>query len=304
MRYSRVRRKKKQRNYARLFLLLIIVFAAIYFGSATAIGKRLSSFIAPRLKLDNLFGDLKKEDEIEDEQKDDIKKPDVVEDRGSEGDIEKVTENIKVEPISIYAIQLGAFSTKENAQILSDDIKARGAAGYILEDKYFRVLAVGYVDELDAQKVEDQLKDQDIVSQMYKISVPGVNMKVTASKEKLEDIESAYANWGKCIEGIEAIIKDLDSKTISGESANKRLRDMQGDMDIILTKIGEYKKVEDSSSILIGLEDIYIKGIEILDGLIAKGYSDEVALSSSIKHASFEIINGYREYMNKIVGEL
>src|SRR5690606_20564826 len=75
-------------------------------------------------------------------------------------EIKKITETIKVEPLTIYTIQLAAFSTEENAREFAVAIKDRGGGGYIIEDKYFRVLAVGYIGEDDINKVKTQLEEE------------------------------------------------------------------------------------------------------------------------------------------------
>ena len=55
---------------------------------------------------------------------------------------------------------------KKNARAAAAELQNKGSAGFIQNDKYFRLLAVGFVSEDDAQKVRQQLKDEGIESQI------------------------------------------------------------------------------------------------------------------------------------------
>lgn len=299
MRYSRIRRKRRQRNYARFLLIGIVLFVAVYIISAGAIGKRLSDIIAPRLSARE---DESKDSEVEkdmesqqtDEKEKDEKEPD-------EKKVKKISETIKVEPLSIFAIQMGAFSTEENANELAEEIQTRSGGGYIIKDEYYRVLAVGYMAEGDTNKVKEQLKEQNIESQVYRISCPGANMQVTASAEKIEGVKSAYSLWRAQIEDMENIVKDLDGQAITGDKAHSKIVDMRDEMEDKLSEIREYKAAEESGAILSGLENIYKEGLSTLDKLIEENYQNEVAFSSKIKYTYIEMIYIYKNYMDGIV---
>lgn len=140
MRYSRIRRKKRQRNYTRFFLIGLTLFAIIYIVSAGAIGKKLSSIIAPRLSLKEEKS--AKDDDNEDDGKSKESNPDRADgEKADEGqssgkEIEKISETVEVAPLTIFTIQLGAFATEENAKELAQEVRERGAGGYIIKDEF------------------------------------------------------------------------------------------------------------------------------------------------------------------------
>ena len=224
-----------------------------------AIGKYLSGIIASRL------GDMDEDSGLDGMDKDEIVEPKENADgskthESDNKEIKKITETIKVEPLTIYTIQLAAFSTEENAREFAVVIKDRGGGGYIIEDKYFRVLAVGYIGEDDINKVKTQLEEENIKCEIYKISCPGANMQVTASKEKVEGVNAAFSLWQTKLKDLEDVVKDVDSKNITEEAAYARLREIKLIMEETLVKLNDYKAAEGSSAILTGLEDMYKLG--------------------------------------------
>ncbi len=300
MRYSRVRRKRRQRNYARIFIIGLLLFIVLYVVSAGAIGKYLSGIIASRL------GDMDEDSGLDGMDKDEIVEPKENADgskthESDNKEIKKITETIKVEPLTIYTIQLAAFSTEENAREFAVAIKDRGGGGYIIEDKYFRVLAVGYIGEDDINKVKTQLEEENIKCEIYKISCPGANMQVTASKEKVEGVNAAFSLWQTKLKDLEDVVKDVDSKNITEEAAYARLREIKLAMEETLVKLNDYKAAEGSSAILTGLEDMYKLGVESFDGLLDGNNVNGVVFSSKIKYTYIDMVYIYKKYMEDIV---
>ena len=59
------------------------------------------------------------------------------------------SEDIALPALTCYTLQMGVFSSAENAQKQSDTLKSQGAGGYVLQDgDRYRVLAAGYALEL------------------------------------------------------------------------------------------------------------------------------------------------------------
>src|SRR5699024_9062031 len=127
-------KKKKQRNFARFFVIGLIIFIIIYVTSAGAIGKYISNIIAPKLGI----SDDTKEDELDTNPNQNEDK-DIEDKKDNDGEVKKISESIEVSPLSISAIQMGAFSTKDNANERVKEIQNGGGGGYIVEDNFFRV---------------------------------------------------------------------------------------------------------------------------------------------------------------------
>jgi len=311
MRYSRLRRSRSRRSYVSVFIVGLLLFSAFYFLSAGAVGRYISQIIGPileeghnRNETENEGGSDKsgtqvgkKEIELtlpKSQTDDELQNQELKESR--------ITESIKIEPMVYYAIQVGAFNGIENAKILAQDIKQKGGAGYIIEDEYYRVIAMAYASETDCLSVKEQLKDQGVESQIYKIASSGVNMEVTATKDKIEGIRSSFNIWKEKASLLENLIRELDTNKITGEISLNRLRDIREEMVTQRDKIGEYIKTNEGNRILVELHKLYENQINNLDQILQVNINDRLAISSNMKYNYIDMIYQFNRYIEKIIG--
>src|SRR5690606_15809638 len=131
MRYSRISKRRRQRNHARIAVLGLVLFIIIYVVSAGAIGKYLSGIIAPKLggmdedKENVSLGEKLKDDDNNIGTDNNGSKTN----KSGDKEIKKITKNIEIAPFTIYTIQMAAFSTEANAQEFASTIQSRGGAG-------------------------------------------------------------------------------------------------------------------------------------------------------------------------------
>jgi hypothetical protein len=305
MRYSRLKRKNRRR-YTSVLLLGLLLFLAVYIGSASAAGNFISRIVT------SFLGSFANTNQGEDDAS--VRVPDTqltVPDKAdetpdespNESSSQKVTEQLDIAPFNLYAIQLGAFTSKENAEVAARELQAKGGAGYILNDKYFRLLAMGYASETDAQKVKQQLEKEGIESQIYSIAVPGVNMEITASADKVSNVKSAFSLWIEKTRALEDIVKRLDTSAISVEDAKKGIEATIGAFNSTLEQLKAYSATQESNHILAGLQELYQKGIESLNGIFAGNVVNRVATSSKIKYTYIDMVYRYKQYIDTITGE-
>jgi len=307
MRYSRLRRRNRRR-YTWVLFLGLLLFLALYIGSAGAAGNFISRIITSFLDdvADTNQGQDNASVEVPDTH---LTVPDGGDGssdespNGSSDSIQKVTEQLNIDPFNLYAIQLGAFTSKENAEAAAREIQAKGAAEYILYDKYFRVLAMGYASQDDAQKVKQQLGEEGIESQIYSILVPGVNMEITASAEKVSSIKTAFSTWIDRTKALEDMVKKLDTSAISVEDAKKGIEVTIDEFDSILEQLKAYSATQESNHVLAGLQRLYQEGIESLSKIFEGNVSDRVANSSKIKYTYIDMVCRYKQYIDSITGE-
>jgi len=305
MRYSRLKRKNRRR-YTSVLLLGLLLFLAVYIGSASAAGNFISRIVT------SFLGSFANTNQGEDDAS--VRVPDTqltVPDKAdetpdespNESSSQKVTEQLDIAPFNLYAIQLGAFTSKENAEVAARELQAKGGAGYILNDKYFRLLAMGYASQADAQKVKQQLEKEGIESQIYSILVPGVNMEITASADKVSSVKSAFSMWIDRTKALEDMVKNLDTSAISVEDAKKGIEATIGAFNSTLEQLKAYSATQESNHILAGLQELYQKGIESLNGIFAGNVLDRVATSSKIKYTYIDMVYRYKQYIDSITDE-
>lgn len=301
MRYSRLKRRNRRR-YTSMILLGFLLFLAVYIGSASAAGNFISRIVT------SFLGSFTSTNQGEDDASvqapnTQLTVPNKTDKTPNEGSSQKVTEQLDIAPFNLYAIQLGAFTNKENAEVAAKELQAKGGAGYILNDKYFRLLAMGYASEADAQKVKQQLEKEGIESQIYSISAPGVNMEITASADKVNSVKSAFSLWIDKTKALEGIVKNLDTSAISVEDARKDIEAMVGAFNSTLEQLKAYSATQESNHILAGLQELYQNSIESLNGIFAENVVDRVATSSKIKYTYIDMVYKYKQYMDKITSE-
>jgi hypothetical protein len=289
MRYSRIRRQDKKRRYAVLLITIILMCSLIYIISASSLGKLLSGLILPMVNKDHKVDINKNGDD-----------PKLV--VPEEDKAEKVTETISTSGISLYCIQMGAFIDMENAQDYSQTNKRQGGAGYIVEDTYYRVLAVGFKSEEDANTVKTQLKEDDIDSQIYKISSQSISLQITATQANVDIIKSAYQVWEDNFYLLEDVFKKLDRKQIE---AIKAKDDIRGIVDTLVKEKGELESLSsnlEENQILLDLVDLFEDTIDLLNSIISENSSNDVAISTTIKYTYIELMMKYMDYINQLKG--
>ena len=299
MRYSRFRRRSTQRRYTSVIILGLLLFLGFYIASAGAAGNFISRIISPII---NAFDNDAKQDG-----NDDVSTPpdtDLTLPGGeSSKETERVTEQIDIAPMSFHAIQLGAFTDEKNARAAAAELQNKGGAGFIQNDKYFRLLAVGFVSEDDVQKVRQELKDEGIESQIYTISCPGVNMEITASADKVNSIKSAFLLWLDKVQSLEGIIRGLDTSDKSAEDAKKDIEGIITEFNSVSEQFNTYTATEESNYILAGLQDLYQKSKDSLNSVLNENTANRVAISAKIKYTYIDMIHQYKNYMDQITNE-
>lgn len=305
MRYSRIRRARNQRRYISLVIIIFLILGGIYFFTAGTMGKYISGFIAPILKSKQETDQL---DQKEPSYNEDMEltlpdsngQDDSQAANNQEEDASKTTETVKVNAMNFFGIQMGAFNSKENAQAVGDQLKAKGGAGYILDDQYSRVIAMMFLNENDAATVIQQLKNNSIEAQMYELKCPGVEMEITATGTKIEGIKSIFSLIQEKFGDIENTIKDLDNDKITIEIAINRLDQIKNEIIDKIELLNQYSATQEGNKVLSGLKNFLTVQVDNLDQIIQGSMSEKVAISSKIKYTYIDMIVKYKEYMEQI----
>ncbi|MFU0800845.1 MAG: SPOR domain-containing protein [Xylanivirga thermophila] len=305
MRYSRIKRRKRKKGYA-IFIVIIIVCAGFYIYGAGAAGNFLSKLISPIIEnRDGHKGiDVKKEKEqslvVDPHIDDESKKDGPANSEEREEKMEQKTEQIEVQPLTVSAIQIGAFSSRENAEMWAKDLRERGGAGYIIEDKYFRLMGVCFMSEADAQKVKMQLKEQNVESEIYFISYPGAKIEITASADKVDILKSAFSTWQPKLTELEDIIKQLDSDKLGSESAYSKIKAMKNGMTEKMEALDSYISMQPDNDILAGLANVYKESLKSFDDVLSEKPENKLAISAKIKYTYIDMVYRFKGYMQGI----
>ncbi|NCB31788.1 MAG: SPOR domain-containing protein, partial [Clostridia bacterium] len=166
MEYGRRRRRKAYRTSksrmgsdassgaGRAMIVLLMIAAIVYLVSASAAGTWLAEHVmAPAFEA--LASYTGKEAPIEDTPVEDVQQVSLSTDGSS------VSANIALPALDCYALQMGVFSSQDNAEKQAQALQGQGAGGYVLQDgDRYRVLAAGYAQEAEAKEVKDRLVNE------------------------------------------------------------------------------------------------------------------------------------------------
>ncbi len=298
MRYSRLKKRRKKKRYAKLFLIALLILGILYVVSAGKLGKFVSRLVSPII---NQKGNSDGTDEVSKAEPILTVPEDKLDSKGGdEKDTSKVTKNIKANSLSMFTIQMSAFTDEKNANEFAKQLQSKGGAGYVLNDEFHRVLAVGFQKEEDAKKVKEQLKADGIESHVYPISSSGADMKITAVKANIDAIQSAYGMWEEKYVALEKVIRDLDSDVIPAADACGQMEKIKKEMVRKRDELKAMNAKQDNNAVLSGLVSLYESGIKSFDGILSQNSSDKVAISSKIKYTHIEMVMRYKEYMAQI----
>lgn len=293
MRYSRIKKNQSKKRYASLLLVILLGLIILYIAFAGTLGKFVSNWISPLFRGEN-------ETEVPGNNLDDpiLTLPEGT--PNSVSDLEKINDSLKLNALTMYTVQIGAFSDENNAKSCANELKTMGGAGYILHDDFYRVMAVGFQSEGDSKKVKSQLETSGVESHIYKLATAGADMNITATKENVAAIRSAYEIWEEQYLSLEQLIIDLDSGVISSVDAYNRVKEIKTDMEGKLGRLREMNANQNNNNILDGLVILYENACQSFDKILSQNSSEKVAISAEIKYTYIELIMQYKTYMEQI----
>lgn len=120
--------------------------------------------------------------------------------------------------LTLYMIQMGVYSTQENAAEQATALKQMGAAGYICSDNgSYRVIAAAYKTREEAQNVSDRLNGEGYSNTLYNVSYNGAELLITASDDMLSKLKTAFDQIDELLDSIDRASLDFDAENRSVE---------------------------------------------------------------------------------------
>ena len=150
----------------------------------------------------------------------------LAQDAGGAASGEKQQGEIHMESRSFYALQLGAFSSEQNAQTEGRAVQQRAAGGYVYNDGvHYRVLAAVYNGRETAKTVKAQLMEQNSLdSSIYQIDVPAVALRVTAGEEQLAAVQTGFERMSTVCDELLKLCEQFDKEEKTIEAVQESLR--------------------------------------------------------------------------------
>jgi hypothetical protein len=202
-----------------------------------------------------------------------------------------------------YTIQFGAYSTAEAAEQQAGLYTARGAAGYILQDDRFRVLAATYATREDAETIQARLRaTQGIESYIYRLSTEEVELSVTAAEAQIQALRDGFAAVRAAIEEMGRLSTELDRQSIDGgtvilgaQEARQTVQNARRALEEVLGSSG--------SEVVAGLRALLQNADSGLETICAQNAQESVRITSKIKYHQIDLLWRYVQYIRGITAQ-
>lgn len=210
----------------------------------------------------------------------------------------KLTSRLSLPALNSYMLQMGVYSQRANADAQAEQLRARGAGGYVIEDGgRYRVIASAYADRTSLDSVREQLKTEDIETAIYEVAVGGAAFNVTAEQSKLDAIEQGFSALSELREELYSLALEYDRQKLTPAAGRARAAEIYSKLDAAHETLLAQSA---SGDVIDAVSQCYIDTLSSLNGL--SGYETEsyVDFSSKIKYTQIEATQLYAALMQKL----
>ena len=216
-----------------------------------------------------------------------------------------VSEEILFPAMPIYAIQLGAFSSADNAHAEAQRFAARGAAGYLYPDgNVSRVLASAYRTRAEADDVREQLLTMQGV-ECYVLDLfadaGDVTLRVTAPPERVAAIQDALGGWRDTLGRLESLGARVDAAQAMPEETRKELRSLADQLESNRAAMADGVSVDGNPAIA-EMDALLRSTAESLSLTANQMNASAMEISSEIKYTYVHTLIRYGQALRAISG--
>ena len=137
-----------------------------------------------------------------------------------------------------FALQLGAFDNEESAQLMGEQYRNRGAAGYLWQDERYRVLAAIYASETDARNVRQQISQQhEVDSYLFRVFLHPVEVSLHGMRGQIEIIQAGFTHAADMIASLQEICVLSDRSELTREEQLQRLTALNDQLQLVKLRL-------------------------------------------------------------------
>ncbi|GEM_PF-2292134 len=279
-------------------LTIMVLFALIYFIFAGVTGKWIYNYIASPVF--NYFG-------IGTSTQEPVQTNAIQGFSGTSAtaspstDTAKVEKTITISGYTDYMIQMGAYSTQENASTDATTLKGRGAAGYIVAGDKYRLIAASYQTKESAESVKSSLLSNDgLDSLIYEYSVPKLEFKITATQQQITTIEAMFNDYIKLKNELGDLAISVDKSEVDVAGAKTKLDVYKKTVSGYVDNLTSLVKGNDDNNIINGLNTLYTQLNDDIASITSKSYSSSTGISAELKYISVKMTDKYATFLNDI----
>lgn len=204
-------------------------------------------------------------------------------------------EQITAQSITLYTLQVGAFSDEANAKQAAQEVIKRGGAGFVAYDgSLYRVLVAGYTSENDAKSVKTDLESQGVSTTVFKLESGALEFKIGAEQQQIDAIKACFDVVPAAVSELQQIIYDSDK----GEKVDDRVTALKTQADEVTASL---KSIVSTESEAMSSLVTYMNGLcEKLGGIHKSSDVTGVAFSSELKYNLISVVVDYSTFFKEL----
>lgn len=212
--------------------------------------------------------------------------------------VEREETSIDVPAQTCYALQIGVYSSKENAEQQAKSLQQIGAAGYIVQDgDRYRVLAAGYTDEESCNQVGQQLLQEGIESRVYEMPGGTRTLRITATQSQLSALQSAVNGMPTLLAGLYDLAIRFDKETMRIDQGVVSLRSLYSAAMQCRDALADVKSENEPE--LAGIESFYNAVLSGMDQ--AMEITEKIPFTANLKYLYLSAMQSYQTYTGMAV---
>ncbi len=207
---------------------------------------------------------------------------------------------LELPALSCHALQMGVYSTQDNAENQSAALQALGAAGYIMkeEDRY-RVLAAAYTSDSDLQQVRDRLQTEGLDSAAYTMSSQTSKLIVSGTETQVAALQNILSGLIEMQKELCTYVIDFDREQYSVSEGKASIASLNSKAESYLAQIAA---ASSDQAVLVSLTDC----CRAIQAQLAKAQAlseeDRAAFTAYLKYTCLLMADAYCGFCSEISG--
>ena len=205
-------------------------------------------------------------------------------------------QNINIKESSIYAVSLGEYEEKGEAEKVAIGSTIQGSSGYVWEDGKYVIIGNIYPKEEDAKLVVENLKNSNYDVKIKKITFPKMEIKFDYNSKQVNTIKKSLSLIDEIYLSLYNYSIKFDKKEMNNFAISSEISDVRGEVKIMISCLQDILKEYDEK--VRNIQNCLILIDEVLDETILKTI-DNSTTSYTLKNTIAKCIRcKYDLYMN------
>jgi hypothetical protein len=195
--------------------------------------------------------------------------------------------------VTYYAVCLGEFDDEGDAKNQAAVIMAGGAAGYVVHDKNYKLIAAVYMNRADAEKILERNKNAAKNAGVYEIKIKKVNLNKYSQEEK-NQLNAVLGYGGAIYDELYAVSNALDENKTDIGAAQTKIAALRREIDGLAPILG----YSDKPAFQKIRNDLAAASAAL--GYLTTLPAPSPSLQANVRYTYVMILNMYRALLNEI----